>query len=361
MDKNLCTIIAKNYISFARTLCTSFIENHPDGKCYVLIIDEFDGYIEEALEKFEIIKIDVLNIPKLREFCFKYNIVELSTALKPYFFRYLLDNRRIDKIIFLDPDILVLDKLNSIYDELNNNDILLTPHIDTDFPEDGLQPIDTTVMKHGVFNLGFIGLKKSINVDKFLLWWQSKLYNNCVIDYDRGYFVDQKYIDYAITLFHNIGIIYDTGYNVAYWNLHARRVHLENNEWRCNDGKLYFYHFSSYKPEKPESIAKSQTRFSIENMPELKQLFQVYTDKVNANGYLNSHKWPYTYCCFTNGDIILEQMRKWYRTNIATLQIENPFDLGQYDKKNGAIIKTIKYYKMVTRTILRIKASLKNR
>ena len=358
MEKTICTIIAKNYISFARTLCDSFLEHNAGGKCYVLIVDDFDGYIDAANENFEIVRIEELNIPRLKEFCFKYNIVELSTAAKPYFLKYLLDRKSVDKILYLDPDILVLNDMQAVYDRLDSWDILLTPHTDKDFPEDGLHPNDTAVMKHGVFNLGFLGLKMSKTGDEFLLWWQGKLYNKCVIEYDKGYFVDQKFVDYAVTLFQNIGILYEPGYNVAYWNLHGRRVYFENIEWKCNDGPLYFYHFSSYKPEKPHVLSKHLTRFSFDTMPEVKRLFQLYTDKVNANGYKETHKLPYTYGCFANGDVILDLMRKWYRKNIAILHIDNPFDLRQYDAKSVAVIAAIKCYKKLTKTILGVKASL---
>ena len=84
MRPTICTIIAKNYISFARTLCDSFLKYNENGKCFVLIIDDIENYVILEKENFEIIRIEELKIPNLREFCFKYNITELSTAVKPY-------------------------------------------------------------------------------------------------------------------------------------------------------------------------------------------------------------------------------------------------------------------------------------
>src|SRR5674476_87894 len=201
MPENICTIISKNYISFARTLCSSFIANHPRGKCYVLIIDEFDGYVDEAKENFEIIKIEELGIPRCTEFCFKYNVTELATATKPYLLKHLFDTRGMDRILYLDPDILVTHSLVKLYDELEGSSIILTPHLDKDYPVDGLLPDDSHIMRSGIFNLGFIGLRKSKYVDNFLVWWQQKLYDRCVVDPCAGYFVDQKFIDLATVLF----------------------------------------------------------------------------------------------------------------------------------------------------------------
>jgi len=197
-SKVICTIIAKNYISFARTLCNSFLEQHPDGVCYVLIIDEAKGYIDGEKEKFEVVSLDDLNIRNQREFCYKYNITELSTAVKPYLLKYLIDVKSINKILYLDPDILITNPLSILFDELDKHDIILTPHLDKDYPDDGLKPSDSNIMVSGTFNLGFIGVRKSENVNQFLLWWQVKLYDKCVTDFALGYFVDQKFIDYAI-------------------------------------------------------------------------------------------------------------------------------------------------------------------
>ena len=43
-DRILCTIIAKNYVAFARTLAQSFLSQYSDGKVYVLIVDDFEGH-----------------------------------------------------------------------------------------------------------------------------------------------------------------------------------------------------------------------------------------------------------------------------------------------------------------------------
>ena len=39
---NACTIIAKNYAAFARVLAASFLEHHPDGRFWMLVIDDHE-------------------------------------------------------------------------------------------------------------------------------------------------------------------------------------------------------------------------------------------------------------------------------------------------------------------------------
>jgi hypothetical protein len=70
-ERAVCTIIAKNYVAFARTLAQSFLSLHPDYKCYFLIIDDFEGHINPPDECFEIVKLTDLKIPDLPGLCFK--------------------------------------------------------------------------------------------------------------------------------------------------------------------------------------------------------------------------------------------------------------------------------------------------
>lgn len=325
MSKNICTIIAKNYISFARTLCSSFLEHHADGKCYVLIIDEFDGYIDATKENFEIIKIEELGIQKLKEFCFKYNVTELATATKPYLLKHLFDTKGMDSLLYLDPDILVTHSLDKLYEELERSDIILTPHLDKDYPDDGMLPQDSNIMMSGIYNLGFIGVRNCVNVSNFLIWWQRKLYDKCVVETCIGYFVDQKFLDLAMVLFKGITVVYDTGYNVAYWNIHSRKIHKEGDVWMCNDGLLYFYHFSNYKPEKPNILSGHQTRYELVNLPGLHELFLTYTNLLQLNGYDAAKQWPYEYGYYSKGQPITEYDRIFFRKNMPTGTVEDPF------------------------------------
>src|SRR5450432_3422470 len=103
----ICTIIAKNYLAFARTLAQSFLALHPDHKCYVVIVDDFAGLINPDDECFEIIRLADLEIPDLPNLCFKYDVKELCTAVKARLLEYLIREKGLDRLLYLDPDILV--------------------------------------------------------------------------------------------------------------------------------------------------------------------------------------------------------------------------------------------------------------
>jgi hypothetical protein len=327
---SICTIVAKNYIAAARTLCQSFLANHPNGKCYVLIIDDLEDFIDPTAECFEIILLEALSIAHLSSFCFKYDVVELATASKPYFMEYLITERCIDRLLYIDPDILITNPLNSLFERLKTYDIVLTPHTLVDYPDDGLEPDLRSLLTTGMFNLGFIGVNASKNARHFLNWWKRKVYNNCVVDSESGLFVDQKFCDLIPSFFDNYYVEKDAGYNVANWNLHERTIVKENGIWRCNGGALFFFHFSNYRPETPGILSKWSTRSSMKCDGDLARLMETYRQELLANEYHPSRSWPYTYSAFDTGERIPNELRAIYRKSPDKWQVYgDPFSSGK--------------------------------
>lgn len=314
-NRAACTIIAKNYVAFARTLARSFQSFHPGHKFYALVVDDFEGHIDPARECFEIIRLSELNIPNLPGFCFKYDVKELCTAAKAHLLDYLLREKSVGKLLYLDPDILVAGPLDALYERLDTSDIVLTPHLDADYPEDDLLPDDGHILRAGQFNLGFIGVNASKNAESFLGWWKPKLYKKCVVDVVKGYFVDQKFIDFVPALFENFFIEKGVGYNVAYWNLHSRRIGRAGGAWTCNGGPLYFFHFSGHTPGSAEissHVPGSLARHRLSNRQDLRGLFAEYDELLLGNGHAQASGWPYTFERFKTGERIPCNVRRYY-------------------------------------------------
>jgi hypothetical protein len=80
----VATIVAKNYLSFARVLGESFRRHHPGVPFYALLTDEVDGYFDPAAEPFSIVGLSDLRIPDLHRFRFHYARKEVAVAVKPY-------------------------------------------------------------------------------------------------------------------------------------------------------------------------------------------------------------------------------------------------------------------------------------
>src|SRR5215203_3574006 len=111
---NICTIIAKNYVAHARVLAQSYMEHHPEGTCHVLAIDDTEGYIDASLEPFELVTPANLGIDDYEHMAAIYDVLELSTAVKPWLLRHLLYERGLERVAYLDPDIRLYDILDEI-------------------------------------------------------------------------------------------------------------------------------------------------------------------------------------------------------------------------------------------------------
>src|SRR5215831_10907978 len=202
------TIIAKNYLPSARVLMRSIAKHHPDWQRFVILVDQVDGYFDPRDEDFEIILSGDLPIPRSRWFHFKYTILELSTAVKPYAFEYLFQNHGCERIVYLDPDIKLYSPLVRVCESLQSANVALTPHL-TGPIEDNLRPTEIDILRSGVYNLGFIGVARRPETTRFLAWWQQKLYDHCLVDLARGLFVDQRWVDLVPGMFENVSIVRD--------------------------------------------------------------------------------------------------------------------------------------------------------
>jgi hypothetical protein len=209
------TIIAKNYLPYARVLMRSVAQQHAGWRRIVVLADLVGGYFDPGQEDFEIVLTQDLPIPSSRWFHFKYTILELSTAVKPYAFEHLFGTGAFDRIVYLDPDIRVYSPLHAITEALRTADVVLTPHLTRPL-EDDRRPAEIDILRSGAYNLGFIGVAQSLESKTFLAWWRQRLYDHCVVDLPRGLFVDQRWIDLAPGMFERVAIVRDAGYNVAY-------------------------------------------------------------------------------------------------------------------------------------------------
>jgi glycosyltransferase involved in cell wall biosynthesis len=306
-----CTIIAKNYLAFARVLARSFQGQNPGCPFFVLLVDPIEGRFDAAVEPFHLLEARQLSIPHLKSFLFKYDVLEVSTAVKPYFLATLFDEHSIRKLIYLDPDILVLRSLTALSRMLDSCSILLTPHTTTAYG-DARKPSDLDILRAGAFNLGFLGLRATGVTRNFLEWWQRKVYHHGLLAFEKGMFVDQKWIDLVPSLFTETEILRDPTFNVAYWNLHERRLLLEDDQLKVNGSPCHFFHFSGFNPLEPKEISKHQTRFKMNDLGKASKIFENYRMLLLEAGHKECCRWPYTYAYFTNGTKVPASARRYF-------------------------------------------------
>jgi hypothetical protein len=313
---NICTIIAKNYVAFARVLAESFKQAHPDGNCTVLVIDDPSGHINPAEEPFELLTIDQIGLPDPMRMAAWYDVMELSTAVKPWLLRTLLARPDYDHVVYLDPDIRIFAPLEEIERRVAEHDVVLTPHFNKPLPRDGHKPAEEDILIAGSYNLGFIALRAGQTAEELLDWWSERLETHCLNEPEVGRFVDQRWIDLVPGIWPDIDVLRDPSYNIAYWNLATRDLEEDGDGYRVDGRPLRFFHFSGFDPRRPKKLSKHQDRIKISEQPVLKRICAEYAAQLIDHGYKQAIDWGYDWNKLPNGIRLDREAREIYREMI---------------------------------------------
>src|SRR5262249_2969399 len=168
---------------------------HPHWKRYVLLVDEPEGFFDPARERSRIVRLEELGLPDRQKFLYRYTLLELNTAVKPWLLGWLFQAAGADQVIYLDPDIYVYRPLADVTDLLGRGALMvLTPHLTGEL-NDAKRPGERDILQAGCYNLGFLALGRHPDLSRFLAWWRRKLEFDCRVDLADGLFVDQRSMD----------------------------------------------------------------------------------------------------------------------------------------------------------------------
>lgn len=243
------TSAACNYIPKVRVLINSIKKWHPEWVIHLALSDKLPDDIDLSSEQFdEIHPAASLGIPDFEGWSFCHTIVELSTAIKPFMLKKLLDRGDCAGVIYLDPDTVLFSRLDDVLSALCESNIALTPHQVT--PEMSVTAVmdnEICSLRHGIYNLGFIAVSPTPTGKAFAAWWAERLYYFCRADIPNGLFTDQRWIDLVPAFFEGVCILRTSRLNVAPWNLTTRELTGKApNDVLVNGEPLGFYHFTGF-------------------------------------------------------------------------------------------------------------------
>lgn len=286
-NKLAFTICSANYLAQAIALGDSLLQHNPTYTFVIGLVDELENKILPVQITYPLIPIKDIDIPDFNGFCAQYNITELNTAVKPFYFSYLFEkNETVQSIVYLDPDIFVYHPFKALENHLASNQIVLTPHITAPINDDKY-PAETDFLNAGIYNLGFIALKRGAESFGLINWWKNRLYHLCKIDFKNGLFVDQLWLNFATLFYKEVFVLANPGYNMAYWNLQERSLSKnEAGNYLVNsEHPLVFYHFSGYDLHKQYAVSKYQNRFSFSDRKDIVPIFNKYHQDVMSRGF----------------------------------------------------------------------------
>jgi hypothetical protein len=304
------TACSVNYLSKAVAMCLSALDHEPHASLIVLLADaKRDVKLDNS--RIRILWAEDLNFPEYLKCAFKYNIIEFNTALKPFAALHLLT--LYERVIYLDPDTCVFSPLTTVHAGLDVHAAVFTPHALSPYNGEG-RPSDRDLLRFGACNLGFFGVRRSELAQTMLLWWHERCHLDCFYEPQLGLGVDQKWIDLAFSFFDGMGILRDPGLNVAFWNLHERKISRTGDGWHVNnEAALGFVHFSSFVESDEQAVADKQTRYPVGSRQDFVLAVGVYRKYLQRAKALIVVADPgYRYSRFENGDAISPALRRFY-------------------------------------------------
>lgn len=247
--------------------------------------------------------------------------------------------------LYFDPDIAVFNSLDSIFEKLSSESILLTPHIVT-IQNSYTGPLkENKLLYSGMFNLGFVGIMFDEISNDVIEWWMERLKFGCYKSQAESYFTDQKWIDFLPVLCSKgLHISFDLGNNLAPWNFYERKViktdsrYYVTNRLKESDVQfdLNFVHFSGYDYSLLMNGKQFQNNISSFSCPEdIKLLIVEYENLLKQSNFCEYSNFKYSYNFFSNGLIITDYHRRIYRRLVEDFQYsDNPFDINNsfYEK-----------------------------
>lgn len=324
MKRVACTIVSANYLHFGWTLAESFLKCNPDDEFHLLLVDRMPEDFVSRDPRVHIHEVEHLGLPNFQSLAFKFDILELNTAVKPSFLKHLFALGA-EKVIYFDPDIYIFHSVDLIYDALDSASIVLTPHILAPTP-DAEHVYEKELLGTGVYNLGFVAVSNCGQGRSFLNWWEQRCIQFGFHDLRAGLFVDQKWADLVPCLFDRAFILRHNGCNVAYWNL-VERTLSETADGYIVDGMspLIFFHYSGYSPHRPDQLS-GKLRVRQEIYDELLRLLIFYGERLNANGAETYPRYSYAYSTFSDGSLISSLARRLYSVTMDQWRQADPFD-----------------------------------
>jgi glycosyltransferase involved in cell wall biosynthesis len=218
----------------------------------------------------------------------------------------------------LDADTLVFSPLDNIFNGWENSAILLTPYC-TRPPSDrpALFSPEINVLKKGIYQAGFLGLKRSDAAAELIDWLKKRLtdlgFNDPSVGDPRGLSADQLWLNLVPLFFSDLQEIVDPGANISPGNLFEKNLGKESDGKITVDGyPILLVHFQGWDFHSPQSHSKYSSIDSDRQKNFWAELVDLYRSNLLEQGYEVTRHYPYGFANFLDGSPITTAMRRLY-------------------------------------------------
>lgn len=244
---NFCTLFDHNYLSRGMALYQSLQEQCSDSfTLHILATDDVavdwlnkQGYKNVVVQSLNDIKEMYPVLNRLQE---ERTRAEFSWTLSSFSIQFFLKKFNLESVTYLDADMYFYADPQILFDELDGESVIITPHNYT--------PRYDQSETSGRYCVQFMYFKNDDGGNKVLEWWRNACEECCCGTPTDGKFGDQKYLDDWLSRFP--GIVHEEkhmGCGIAPWNVQQfdileedGKLFVQNKITKVKD-RMVFYHF----------------------------------------------------------------------------------------------------------------------
>jgi len=334
-NRAIVTIVTRNYLAYARALMRQCELHEPGADRFVVIVDRLPAGEVADVPNSDIIYGDELGIERWPRYAFQYTPFELACAMKPHVVDHLIRDRGCQQVVYLDGDMRLYGPLSPVWRALEQDSIVLTPHLLRPLPDNSVRPYESLYLRSGTFNAGCFAVRDTDIGRSFTNWWKSMLRKHCIVDPPQGMLHDQRWLCLVPGLFPEVCILRHPGLNAGHWTLlqatwECRSTGAASTSGVYVDGDpTVLFHFSGMTPDHPDAYRACQNRISIDEIPCLKRLVDDFHREVHAAGYSECVAWGCRMERLSDGTPVKREWREAIRRDEAEFaDVEDPFDVA---------------------------------
>src|SRR5947208_741240 len=196
----ICTLCAANHLPKAACLIESLLHSQREHKA-VLCLLERDRLAANAIDlsSVHVVLASELGIPDFDAFIFRHRMYEACGAIKAQLLLWAMGRfPEEQQFLYLDSDIYAYSRFEELDSTFQKIDVLLTPHhLHDEESVDSIRDHMVPTLMCGVYNSGFLALRRSPTSEEFLNWWNKKLMLLCYCEPERGLYNEQRWLDMA--------------------------------------------------------------------------------------------------------------------------------------------------------------------
>jgi hypothetical protein len=239
------TYFDSNYLAQGLTLYRSLMDHASPFTLWVLC---FDDIAHDVMSRLNLANLRPVSHKEfegrdeaLQEAKRNRSRVEYYFTCTPSWLLYLLNHHpEIERVTYLDADLMFYASPSPIYEELGDRSILIVGHR---FPE-RLHHLES---QFGIYNVSLLAFRNDTRGKVCLQWWRDRCLEWCSDYPENGRFADQKYLDDWPVRFEGVVVAQNKGAGLAPWNHMNYTIRIQDEAITVDGDPLVFYHFQGVR------------------------------------------------------------------------------------------------------------------